>query len=151
MIEDFRALLQSLTDRSVRFLIVGAHALAAHGIPRMTGDLDVWIATDPANARRTWQALAEFGAPLDALGLTPADFEAPDRVIQFGLPPFRVDVMTSVSGLTFDEAWSTRYEGVLLDVPVVFLGRDALIRNKRASGRRKDLDDAQALEGERPA
>jgi hypothetical protein len=151
VIEDFRALLQSLTDRSVRFLIVGAHALAAHGIPRMTGDLDVWIATDPANARRTWQALAEFGAPLDALGLTPADFEASDRVIQFGLPPFRVDVMTSVSGLTFEGAWDTRHEGVLLDVPVLFLGRDALIRNKRASGRRKDLDDAHALEAERPA
>ena len=147
MIDDFRALLRSLTDRSVRFLVVGAHALAAHGIPRMTGDLDVWIATDAANAQRTWQALAEFGAPLDALGLAPEDFEAPDRVIQFGLPPFRVDVMTSVSGLTFDEAWGTRHDGALLDVPVAFLGREALIRNKRASGRRKDLEDADALEG----
>jgi len=146
MIEDFRALLRSLANHSVRFLIVGAHALAAHGIPRMTGDLDVWIATDGANAQRVWDALVEFGAPLDALGLSIGDFEASDRVIQFGLPPFRVDVLTSVSGLSFQEGWDTRHDGVLLDVPVAFLGRDALIRNKRASGRRKDLEDAEALE-----
>ena len=112
----------------------------------MTGDLDVWVETSAENAERVWSALAEFGAPLDALGLSQGDFAAPDRVIQFGLPPFRVDVLTSVSGLTFEEAWDTRHEGVLLDVPVAFLGREALIRNKRATGRRKDLDDADALE-----
>lgn len=106
----------------------------------------IWTATDGANAQRVWDALAEFGAPLDALGPTAGDFEAPDRVIQFGLPPFRVDVMTSISGLRFDDAWDTRHDGLLLDVSVSFLGRDALIRNKRASGRCKDLEDADALE-----
>jgi hypothetical protein len=146
VIDDLRALLRCFENRSVRFLVVGAHALAAHGIPRMTGDLDLWVDASADNSERVWSALAEFGAPLAALGLSQGDFTAADRVIQFGLPPFRVDVLTSVSGLTFDEAWDTRHNGVLLDVPVAFLGREALIRNKRASGRRKDLDDAEALE-----
>jgi hypothetical protein len=90
--------------------------------------------------------IEDFRALLRCLANHSGDFEASDRVIQFGLPPLRVDVLTSVGGLTFDEAWDTRQEGVLLEVPVAFLGRDALVRNKRASGRGKDLEDAEALE-----
>lgn len=131
----------------MRFLVVGAHALAAHGVPRTTGDLDIWVDTAPENARRVWHALATFGAPLDALKVREGDFQAPEQVIQLGLPPLRVDIMTSISGVTFEEAWDERTEGALFDVPVAFLGRESFVKNKRATGRPKDLLDIDALEG----
>lgn len=145
MIEDFHDVLAELVRADARFLVVGAHALSVHGVPRATVDLDVWIDRTPENARRVWEALARFGAPLDDLTVTVRDLERPDVVVQFGLPPFRIDVLTSVSGITFDEAWPGRVEGRFGDVPVPFLGRAALIRNKRASGRRKDLGDLESL------
>jgi hypothetical protein len=145
MIEDFRDLLSELVKAEARFLVVGAHALSVHGVPRATVDLDVWIDRSPDNARRVWKALAQFGAPLDDLSVTADDLTRPEQVVQFGLPPFRIDILTSVSGVTFDEAWPDRVEGHFGDVPVPFLGRAALIRNKRASGRRKDLGDLESL------
>lgn len=145
MIEDFRDLLVSLNEHAVRYLVVGAHALAAHGVPRVTGDLDVWIAPDEGNANRAWSALAAFGAPLVSLAITPQDFSVADRVTQIGLPPYRIDVLTTISGVSFEEAWPGRFVGTMFDVPVAFLGRDSLIRNKRASGRAKDLADVRAL------
>lgn len=146
MIEDFRDVLAQLNAAGARFLVVGAHALAAHGVPRVTGDLDIWIDPTQANSRRVWVALVEFGAPFEALGIGEKDFETPDRVIQFGLPPYRIDVLTSISAVTFDEAWAERISGELFDVPVFFLGRAAFVRNKRASGRPKDLEDIRALD-----
>lgn len=147
MIEDFRDILTLLNASGVRFLVVGAHALAAHGVPRVTGDLDIWIEPTEANARMVWAALVEFGAPLEALGIRELDLEAPDRVIQLGLPPYRLDVLTGISGVVFAEAWPERIVGTLFGVPVAFLGRNEFIRNKRASGRAKDLEDIRALGG----
>lgn len=101
MVEDFRDVLVELLKADARFLIVGAHALGVHGVPRATVDLDVWIDPSPANARRVWQALASFGAPLESLMIHEADFARPDVVAQFGLPPYRIDSLTSVSGISF--------------------------------------------------
>ena len=145
MVEDFRDLLDAFVVADVRFLIVGAHALGAHGVPRATVDLDIWIDRTPANVERVWQALVAFGAPLNALQITTADFAKPDVVIQFGLPPFRIDILTGISGVGFDEAWNERIEAPFEDVPVHYLGRRALLQNKRAAGRRKDLADLESL------
>ena len=145
MIADFRDLLDALTDTGVRFLVVGAHALAAHGVPRVTGDLDIWVEPTEANAACVWAALARFGAPLDSLSIHPSDFVRADQVVQLGLPPYRLDLLTSISGVGFGDAWEGRLTGTLFDVPVAFLGRDAFIRNKRASGRPKDLEDIRSL------
>jgi len=142
---DFRDLLAALVEAHVRFLVVGAHAMAVHGVPRATGDLDVWIASDPGNAERVWSAVARFGAPLTSLGVTPEDFGRPDQVVQVGLPPRRIDILTSISGVTFDEAWPDRVTHETEGLAVPFLGRAALVRNKRASGRAKDLADLEAL------
>jgi hypothetical protein len=147
VIADFRDLLAAFTAQRVRFLVVGAHALAAHGVPRTTGDLDIWLEPTADNAERTWQALAEFGAPLASLQVSRADFTKPDQVIQLGLPPYRIDLMTSISGVGFPEAWTARQEGTLFGVPVSFLGRKEFLANKRASGRPKDLEDIRSLNG----
>jgi len=144
-VEDFRDLLAELMKMKARFMIVGAHALGVHGVPRATVDLDIWIETSPENARRVWSALAAFGAPLDALQIRETDFIQPDVVAQFGLPPYRIDIMTGLSGVSFAEAWDDRVEDLFEGVRVPFLGRAALIRNKRASGRTKDLADLESL------
>lgn len=145
MSDDFRDMLAALVQAEARFLVVGAHALAAHGVPRATRDLDIWIEPSPENASRVWRALATFGAPLTSLGVRESDFTKPDSVVQFGLPPYRIDFMTTVSGVTFSEAWTERLEDTMLGVPVSFIGRQAFIKNKRASGRLKDLGDIEAL------
>ena len=148
MVEDFRDLLAQLRRADARFLVVGAHALAVHGVPRATVDLDVWIDASPENAARVWAALAAFGAPLDALEICETDLTRPDTVAQFGLPPWRIDILTGISGVTFDEAWPERVEAYFEDVLIPFIGHAAFIRNKRASGRLKDLADIEALGGE---
>lgn len=145
MVEDFRDLLAELVRAEARFLIVGAHALGVHGVPRATIDLDVWIEPTPENARRVWVALAAFGAPLETLQVREADFTRPEMVVQFGLPPYRIDILTGVSGVSFEEAWNERIEDQFEGVRVPFIGRAALIRNKRASGRMKDLADLESL------
>ena len=142
---DFRDLLAAFLDAGVRFLVVGAHAMAVHGVPRATGDLDVWIAPDPANLDRAWSALAAFGAPLAAMGVTRADLGRPDQVVQVGLPPRRIDILTSISGVGFEDAWPERVTHRTEGLAVPFLGRAALVRNKRASARAKDLADLEAL------
>ena len=146
MNEDFLDLLAALVDSRARFLVVGAHALAVHGVPRATGDLDVWIDPDADNASRVWRALLAFGAPVEAVGLSQSDLEAPDRVVQIGLPPRRIDLMTDISGVSFEDAWSARvvHRVEALDVP--FIGKDELISNKRAAGRTKDLADIEELD-----
>jgi hypothetical protein len=148
MNQDFVALLRELSAAEARFLIVGAYALAHHGRPRATGDLDVWVDPSPANAARVYGALQAFGAPLTDLGQ--AELTQPDLVYQMGVPPRRIDVLTSLTGLTFEEAWTTRVHGTLGGEPCDFIGREALIRNKRALGRARDLADVEALgdEGE---
>lgn len=145
MNEDFRDLLAALLAAEARFLVVGAHALAVHGVPRATGDLDVWIATDPVNAERVWSALLSFGAPVAAMGVSREDLTRPDMVVQIGLPPRRIDILTAISGVAFDEAWSGHVTHETGGLPVPFLGRAELVRNKRASGRTKDQADLEAL------
>jgi hypothetical protein len=147
--EDFRDLLQALLEAGARFLVVGAHAMAVHGVPRATGDLDIWIAVDADNADRVAKALARFGAPLAAVGVSRADFLREDQVVQIGLPPRRIDLLTSISGIRFEDAWLGRVTHQVAGMAVPFLGRASLVTNKRASGRAKDLADLEAL-GERP-
>jgi hypothetical protein len=143
--EDFTDLLAALLAAQARFLVVGAHAMAVHGVPRATGDLDVWVATDAENADRVWAALGRFGAPVAALGFTRDDLRRDDQVLQIGLPPRRIDLLTSISGLSFEQAWPNRVEQTIAELRVPFIGREELILNKRASGRPKDLADLAAL------
>lgn len=142
-------MLAALLDNEARFLLVGAFALAAHGAPRATGDLDVWVDATPENAQRVLRALQTFGAPLQALGIVQADFETHEQVVQLGLPPRRIDLLTSITGVGFEEAWPHRVTVRVdsLDIPI--LGREQLLRNKRALGRARDLADIEALEGPR--
>ena len=120
--------------------------MSAHGVPRATGDLDVWVQPDPENAERVWAALLAFGAPVQALGLSKTDLVSPNMVFQMGVPPQRIDLLTAVTGLDFDEAWSTRRIHEVETLKVPFLGRESLLQNKRATGRSKDLVDVAILE-----
>ncbi|MGH7670350.1 MAG: hypothetical protein ACRENQ_12750 [Gemmatimonadaceae bacterium] len=145
MSQDFEDFLVELVTANARFLVVGAHALSVHGVPRATVDLDVWIDRTAENVACVWRALSAFGAPLADLKIRKDDLTRPDVVIQLGLPPLRIDILTSLSGITFDEAWPNRVQDRFANVPVPFLGREALIRNKRATGRHKDLGDLESL------
>ncbi|MEM9462636.1 MAG: hypothetical protein AAGF11_51285 [Myxococcota bacterium] len=144
--DDFLDVLHALVDAGVEFLVVGAHALAAHGVVRATGDLDILVKPSSANAARIIEGLRAFGAPLSAHGVGRADFAKPGTVYQLGLPPRRIDILTSISGVTFDDAKShaqTVHVGTItFHVP----GRAALLANKKATGRPKDLEDARRLE-----
>ena len=143
-------MISSLLKEEARFLVIGAHALAVHGVPRGTQDLDILIDPVPENAERVWRALISFGAPVASIGISKADLIEPGLVIQFGLPPNRIDLLTSISGIPeFDAAWRGRVELELRGEVVPFIGRTELIANKRAAGRRKDLADIEAL-GEDP-
>lgn len=143
--EDWRAFIGSLTSNGVEYLVVGAVALAHHGLPRFTGDLDVLVRNSQDNAERLKAALESFG--LGGLGLKADDFVASYQVVQLGVPPNRIDLLTSITGVSFDEAWMGRVEAELGGVRVKFIGRQALIQNKRCTGRAQDLADVEALEG----
>ncbi|MCY3811540.1 MAG: hypothetical protein OXH15_07085 [Gammaproteobacteria bacterium] len=131
----------------MRFLVVGAQAMAAHGVPRATGDMAVWVEPTQANARAVWRALQEFGAPVEAFDLSFEDFAVGGNVAQVGVPPRRIDLMTSIDGVEFAAAWENRLVTPIADCPVPFLAREELLRNKRAAGRPKDLLDIELLEG----
>ncbi|HHQ48202.1 MAG TPA: hypothetical protein ENK19_04880 [Acidobacteria bacterium] len=149
--QDFLDLLRAFTQAGVRFVVVGAHALAVHGIPRATGDLDVLVEPSTENANRVLDGLRVFGAPVEAHGLHPADLSTPGTVYQVGLPPSRIDILTSIDGIDFQRAWESRTVVEIEGLGVPFLGRDALLENKRAAGRPKDLADLSMLEiAERP-
>lgn len=145
--EDFADFVAALVTEQVEFVIVGAHAMAVHGVPRATGDLDVLIRPSPENAERLMGALRRFRAPIQAHGIVADDFCSPGTVYQIGLPPRRIDVLTAISGVDFDSAYASRVSARSLP----FLGLAALIENKRAAGRPKDLVDAQLLEAKLPA
>ena len=140
---DFIEFIESCAARDVRFLIVGGYAVAAHGHPRATKDLDVWILADPANADRLIQALDDFG--MGSIGLTRDDFLEPDVVIQLGFPPVRIDILTSVSGVSFDDCWDNRIVVNVGSVEAGLISAPDLIANKRAAGRPQDLVDADIL------
>ena len=142
--EDYKEMLQGLSAEKVRFLLVGAYALAAHGYPRATIDLDIWVMPSADNAEAVLRALRRFGAPLS--GLTKQNLQEAGTVFQIGVAPRRIDIMTTASGLEFDDAFNNSLavdiEGILVHVPSI----NDLIRNKRTVGRTKDLADAEALE-----
>lgn len=140
---DFLDLLREFIAADVRFLIVGAYALGLHGRPRATGDLDVWIEATPENASRVMRALAAFGAP--AADISADDFAREGATYQIGLPPRRIDILTELTGLTFAEAWVDRVRGPFGEIEIDFIGRAAFIRNKRSTGRPKDLVDIEGM------
>ena len=140
---DFEELLALFNAHHVEYLIVGGYALAFHGVPRFTGDLDLLVRPGHENSARILAALADFG--FESAGLTPADFERPDHVVQLGVPPVRVDLITSITGVTWAEAASGRVEGRYGEARVSYLGRKELVANKRATARKRDLADLEAL------
>jgi len=141
--QDFRDLLAEFNARQVEFLLVGAHALAAHGHVRATQDLDVWVRPSPENAKRVIEALRAFGAPLR--DLTEDDLSTPGVVFQIGVEPIRIDVLTAIDGIGFDEAWADRLTLKFSDQGVCVLSKEHLIKNKLAAGRTQDLADVEAL------
>jgi hypothetical protein len=144
MNQDFVDLLRAFVAHDVRFLIVGAYALAVHGRPRATGDLNVWVDATPSNAPHVMRALAAFGAPMAQI--SEADFSEPGVVYQIGVPPGRIDIFTTLTGLTFGEAWPGRVQQDVGGVQADFIGREAFVKNKRATGRAKDLGDIEGME-----
>jgi hypothetical protein len=131
MNRDFDEMLSALCEAGVEFLVVGAHALAAHGAPRATGDLDIWVRPTAENAARVLAALRRFGAPLSDLSVH--DLTRLDTVFQIGLPPSRIDVMSGISGVGFDEAWPRRLEIRIEDLTVPIIGRADFVENKKAA------------------
>ena len=144
MERDFVEMLSALDAAGAEFLVVGAHALAAHGVPRATGDLDIWVRATPENAHRVLEALRAFGASL--FDLTAEDLSRPETVFQIGVAPVRIDLLTSISGVGFEEAWTGRLPVRVEGIDVAVIGRAELIRNKLATGRPKDLLDVETLE-----
>lgn len=140
---DFRDLFAALNDAEAEYLIVGAHALAAHGHVRATKDIDVWVRCEPTNAARVHDALRAFGAPL--ADLSPVDLATPGIVFQIGVAPVRIDILTSISGVSFEEAWPARVPSRYGDQAIAVLSREHLIQNKLAAGRLQDLADVERL------
>ncbi|MCD6161911.1 MAG: hypothetical protein J7K40_05805 [candidate division Zixibacteria bacterium] len=141
--QDFRELLELFNKHEVSYVIVGAYALAMHGVPRYTGDLDILVKSDKENSQRILVALVEFG--FGSMGLSESDFIVADNVIQLGVPPVRVDIITSLTGVSWAEVYAHRIAGNYGDTPVYFIGREQFITNKRALGRKKDLADLEEL------
>jgi Nucleotidyltransferase of unknown function (DUF6036) len=141
---DFSDLLRAFNDHEVEYLVVGAHALAAHGYVRATKDFDVWVRPDEVNAERTLAALKDYGAPLH--DLNSADLVSPGTVFQMGMPPLRIDILTAIDGLRFADAWPNRVHTDFGGQPTYVLSRGDLIINKKASGRLQDLADVENLE-----
>lgn len=141
-------MLAALSAAGAEYLIVGGHAVAAHGVIRGTLDIDVFVRPDPKNAERVMQALRAWGAPVQTHGVSAADFSAPGTVYQIGLPPRRIDILTAIDGVSFEEALEGHIVVSIEGSSFPVIGREALLKNKRASGRHKDLGDVEALEGE---
>ncbi len=136
-------MLDALNNAEADYLIVGAYAMAAHGCPRSTGDIDFWVRRDADNAKRVWTALANFGAPVSQITLS--DLSTIGIVFQIGVAPQRIDVLTSISGVEFEDAWPDRLIAHLDGVRADVIGREYLIQNKLASARPKDLLDVDIL------
>jgi hypothetical protein len=141
--QDFRDLLESFNKHKVDYIIVGAYALGYHGAPRYTGDLDILVRPDTANAESILRALLEFG--FGSLELKSADFEQEGRVIQLGFPPVRIDILTSITGISWEQAQAGSIGGDFGDLKVRYIGRNEFILNKKALGRKKDLADLEAV------
>lgn len=143
----FKELLQLLAARSVEFLIVGGYAVMKYTEPRFTKDLDIWVRCSAENAKRVYAVLAEYGAPLEADGVKVEDFATENVTYQIGRAPLRIDILTTIDGVKFDEAWPARTSGKMAGVPVNFVGLRELIRNKETTGRASDLEQLNKLRG----
>jgi hypothetical protein len=136
---DFRDMLSCLKGEGVEFMVVGAYALAAHGHPRATGDIDIWVRNTSGNAQKIMRALAKFGAPLS--NLSEKDFTSPDLIVQLGVEPCRIDLLTGIDGVEFDEAWGNKVSITLDDLEIYVLSKADLLKNKLAAGRDEDQGD----------
>jgi hypothetical protein len=145
--KDFREFIALFLSHKVEFLLVGGYALAYHGAPRFTEDIDFLVRISPENAKRIEAVLRDFG--FGSIGISSADFLEPEQVVQFGRPPRRIDLLTSISGVSWEDAWTSRQEVELGDHRIWAIGREALIENKQASGRPQDLADVARLEQRR--
>lgn len=141
---DFRDILSGFCEEKVDFLLVGAYALAAYGLPRATGDIDLWIRCSAENAGRVARALVKFGAPSSKIDET--DLGTPGIVLQIGVAPRRIDILTSIDGVDFDDAWRNRKKIDVEGMAISVIGREQLVQNKKASGRPQDLADVEWLE-----
>lgn len=142
--KDFQEFIQSLQSRQVKFLVIGGYAVAYHGHPRFTGDVDFFVECSPENGARISLAIADVG--LASFGLKAEDFSQLGMVVQLGRPPRRIDILTGVDGIDFETAWNSRIEVFLGELVVPFISKEQLILSKRAAGRQKDLDDLRYLE-----
>jgi len=142
--KDFREFVELLNKNDVAYLIVGGYAVAFHGYPRYTKDIDIWVRSDPENAQRLLRALNQFG--FGSLGLKEADFIQPEQVIQLGYPPNRIDLLTSLPGVDFNAAFAESEEFTIESIRVRFIGLEALRQCKRAAGRTQDLADLENLD-----
>ncbi|MFO0971950.1 MAG: nucleotidyltransferase [Phycisphaerae bacterium] len=143
--KDWREFIECLNAAGVRYVVVGGIAVGFHGYPRMTGDIDFFVEPTPENARRILGVLSRFG--FTDIGVSESDLSGPDQVVQLGRPPVRIDLMTSVDQVSFDEAWASRVASALDGVTVSFISRDLLLRNKKATGRTRDRGDYDELTG----
>ena len=141
--DDYRDMLLALRNAGVEYMIIGGYALAVHGFLRATKDIDIWVHPTEDNAERLWTALVDFGAPLDHI--SPSDFAKPGIVLQIGVAPVRIDLITKVDGVDFAAAWEEKIESELFEVPTQVIGRDSFISNKLASGREQDLRDVEMI------
>ncbi len=141
--KDFKELLRLFNKHRVEYVIVGAYALAFHGCPRYTGDLDILVKPEPSNAKKILKALKEFG--FESLNLSSEDFSSQKKVIQLGVAPVRIDILTSLTGVTWKRVVSNRVKGEYGNIKVYFIGRNELIANKKALGRHKDMADIEAI------
>ncbi len=141
--QDFKELLKLFNVHNVEYLIVGGYALAFHGSPRYTGDIDILVKPDEMNAQRVLEALNEFG--FGSIGLDISDFMYQNKVVQLGVPPVRIDLITSISGVSWEDVSAGSVDGIFGEITVNFIGREQFIANKRAIGRLKDQADIEAL------
>lgn len=142
---DFRELLELFNAHKVEYVIVGGYALAFHGAPRFTGDIDLFVNSDRENAKKILQALKQFG--FESLELSEEDFACPDRVIQLGVPPVRIDIMTSLTGVSWPQVAANKVSSSYGKTQVYFIAKEDFISNKKALGRKKDLADIEGLNG----
>ena len=142
--QDFKEFIQSLNDNDVRYLVIGGYAVALHGYPRYTKDIDIWIQMTPENAEKMVTALEAFG--FASLGLKADDFLVPDQIIQLGYPPSRIDLITTPPGVDFGTCYQSRIQAVIDEVTVSFIDLENLKKSKRASGRLQDLADLENLQ-----
>jgi len=142
--QDFKEFIQSLNDNHVRYLVIGGYAVALHGHPRYTKDLDVWIESNAENIDKLLQALDQFG--FGSLGLKLKDFKNPDEVIQLGYPPNRIDLLSGIEGVDFDQCYQSRVQLVIDNITLNLIDLENLKKNKKATGRTQDLADLESLE-----